>query len=119
MPAPTILYRPVGQYEYELIRDGGFRSFPLRLPHQPIFYPVLDFDYAAKIARDWNTRDAASGYRGYVLRFRIQSEFLAGFEVHQVGDRAHREYWIPADDLDSFNAAIAGMIECVAEFGGT
>ena len=31
------LYRPVGQAEFELIRVSGFKKFPPRLPHQPIF----------------------------------------------------------------------------------
>jgi len=31
------LYRPVGQAEFELIRDSGFHQFPPRLPEQPIF----------------------------------------------------------------------------------
>ncbi len=113
----TILYRPVGQSEYELIRETGVRAFPQRLPHQPIFYPVLDFDYAAQIARDWNTRDETSGLRGYVLRFRVKAEFLSSHEIHQVGDRNHRDYWIPSEDLCGLNANIEGVIECVAEFG--
>ena len=112
----TVLYRPVGQFEYELIRDSGFREFPPRLPHQPIFYPVLEFDYAAKIARDWNTRDQASGRHGYVLRFRVRTSFLDRYEIRQVGCRSHREYWIPADELDEFNANVVGRIEVVAEF---
>jgi hypothetical protein len=37
----TILYRPVGRGELELIRARGFLEFPPRLPEQPIFYPVL------------------------------------------------------------------------------
>jgi hypothetical protein len=28
----TTLYRPVGQQEFELVRESGFRSFPPRLP---------------------------------------------------------------------------------------
>jgi hypothetical protein len=114
---PIVLYRPVGLREYELIRDSGFRSFPPRLPHQPIFYPVLEFDYAAKIARDWNTRDDASSFRGYVLRFRVRKEFLSRYGEHQAGDRMHREYWIPAEDIDRFNTNIVGLIACIAEFG--
>jgi len=51
------LFRPVGARELELIRQTGFTAFPPRLNGQPIFYPVLDEDYAAQIARDWNTRD--------------------------------------------------------------
>jgi len=37
----TILYRPVGPKELELIAASGYRDFPPRLPGQPIFYPVL------------------------------------------------------------------------------
>jgi hypothetical protein len=114
--ATTVLYRPVGQFEYELIRDSGFRDFPPRLPQQPIFYPVLEFDYAARIARDWNTRDEASGRHGYVLRFRVRTSFLAKYEINQVGCRSHREYWVPAEDLEEFNRNIVGPIETVAEF---
>lgn len=37
----TILYRPVGRKELDLIKESGFKRFPPRLFHQPIFYPVL------------------------------------------------------------------------------
>jgi hypothetical protein len=37
----TTLYRPVGQFELDLIRASQLRQFPPRLPEQPIFYPVL------------------------------------------------------------------------------
>ena len=67
----TILFRPVGQKELNLIRESGFRAFPPRRFFQPIFYPVLNEEYAAGIARDWNTKDEASGYVGYVTRFRV------------------------------------------------
>jgi hypothetical protein len=60
------LFRPVGQKELKLIQENGYRAFPPRLPTQPIFYPVLYEDYAVQIARDWNAKDAASRYRGYV-----------------------------------------------------
>ncbi|MBE1509285.1 hypothetical protein H4W29_006532 [Rhizobium viscosum] len=30
--------------------------------------------------------------------------------------RAHLEYWIPAEEMDSFNAAIVGMIEVTQAF---
>lgn len=41
------LYRPVGPRELDLIHAGGYRAFPPRLPGQPIFYPVLNMNYAA------------------------------------------------------------------------
>lgn len=107
------LWRPVGPAERNLIRAAGMRAFPPRLPEQPIFYPVLTEEYAVKIARDWNVR--ASG-AGYVTRFRVRRAFLDRYDVQKVGGRAHLEYWIPAEDLDAFNAAIVGEIEITAEF---
>jgi hypothetical protein len=112
----TTLYRPVGQAELDLIQASGFRQFPSRLPHQPFFYPVLSEAYATQIARDWNTKDEASGFVGYVLRFGVRSEFLSHYEVHTVGSSEHREYWIPADDLEKLNDSIVGKIEVVSEF---
>jgi hypothetical protein len=112
------LFRPVGQAEYELICQGGFRSFPPRLPGQPIFYPVLSRQYAEQIARDWNTKDGASGFRGYVLKFKIRKEFLRHYEPKQVGSAEHMEYWIPSGVLDEFNRNIVGLIEVIAKFGG-
>ncbi len=112
----TILYRPVGRAELELIKASGFRSFPPRLPSQPIFYPVLNREYAEQIARDWNTRDEASGYCGYVLRFAVRDEFLSRYAIQKVGGESHLEYWIPAEDLEQMNRNIIGLIEVVAEF---
>lgn len=42
------LFRPVGLYELRLIAAGGYRAFPPRLPTQPIFYPVLNLEYATQ-----------------------------------------------------------------------
>ena len=112
----TTLYRPVGRVEYELIQASGFRVFPPRLIGQPFFYPVTNEIYAAQIAKDWNTRDAASGYVGYVLRFQVQSEFLARYSVRTVGSSMHQEYWIPVADLNDFNDHIEGNIELIACF---
>jgi hypothetical protein len=120
MPEPetTILYRPVGQKELDLIRESGWREFPPRLPHQPIFYPVLNEEYAVQIARDWNTKDPASGFAGYVTRFHVLTGYLEQYEVQKVGGERHLEYWIPADDLPEFNRSLAGPIEVIAEFHG-
>jgi hypothetical protein len=110
------LYRPVGQAELDLIRAEDFRAFPPRLSHQPIFYPVLNEEYATQIARDWNTRDLASGHVGYVTRFRVRASFLRHYPVQTAGARQHQEYWIPAEDLSDFNRNIVGAIEVIAEF---
>ena len=118
MPADstTTLYRPVGQKELDLIAESGYLAFPPRLPGQPIFYPVLTQEYAARIAREWNTRDAASGFVGYVLRFRVLDAYLSSFEVRTVGSKMEQEYWIPADQLTAFNEHLVGAIEVVAQY---
>ena len=110
------LWRPVGEAELALIRESGWTAFPPRLPHQPIFYPVTNESYAAQIARDWNTRDAASGYVGYVTRFAVRTDYLRRHTARVVGASAHEEYWIPAGELDEFNENIVGPIEVTAEF---
>jgi len=111
--APVTLFRPVGEAELALIRDSGWRQFPPRLPDQPIFYPVLDEQYAIRIARDWNTRD---GGTGYVLRFAVDGEYLSRYPVQTVGSRMHREYWIPAEELAQFNEHIVPPIEVIGAF---
>jgi hypothetical protein len=109
----TTLYRPVGPAELELIRRPGFRSFPPRLPEQPIFYPVTNREYATQIARDWSVR--ADG-AGYVTRFQVAAAYLARFPVQTVGSSIHTEYWIPAEDLADLNSQIAGLIEVIEQF---
>lgn len=108
-----MLYRPVGEKELDLIRAADWRAFPPRLPEQPIFYPVLEEGYAVQIARDWNTRD---GGVGYVLRFDVKTEYLSKYPVQTAGARVHREYWIPAEDLEEFNRHIVGQIEILHRF---
>ncbi len=109
------LFRPVGPKELELIRASGYTEFPPRLPEQPIFYPVLSEEYAAQIAREWNTKHS-EGRRGFVTRFRVRAEFIRRYEVRTVGGSEHREYWIPAEELPEFNRNLVGPIEVVAEF---
>ncbi|MBA4075230.1 MAG: SMI1/KNR4 family protein, partial [Cyanobacteria bacterium PR.023] len=72
----VVLFRPVGKKELELIEEAGFKAFPPRLFHQPIFYPVLNQAYAEQIARDWNTKDEISGYAGFVTKFSVRKEYL-------------------------------------------
>ena len=115
-PDTTVLYRPVGQAELELIERSGWTAFPPRLPHQPIFYPVANEAYAVQIARDWNTKDAASGHVGYVTRFRVRSDYLSRYPIQTAGARQHQEYWIPAEEMDAFNRSIVGLIEVTATF---
>ena len=112
------LYRPVGQNELNLIKESGYQSFPARLYWQPIFYPVLDYDYACSIANEWNTNDDANGNVGYVTQFEIPLEYFEKFTVHNVGSKNHNELWVPAEELDLLNSKIVGQIKIIKAFYG-
>ncbi|MFH9858836.1 hypothetical protein [Streptomyces sp. NPDC017202] len=109
----TTLWRPTGPEELALVEASGWRGWPPRLPEQPIFYPVLNEDYAIRIARDWNV--PASGV-GYVTRFEVESDFLARYPVRRAGGATILELWVPAEEMDDFNAHIVGTIDVVREF---
>lgn len=105
----TLLYRPTGQAELDLIAATGYRRFPPRLPEQPLFYPVLTLAYATKIAR-WN---AIEGGVGYVLQFKVRNKALCNYQVQLAGGKDHQEYWIPSEKLAEFNDAIVGKIKLI------
>lgn len=107
------LYRPVGPNELKLIEDSGFKRFPPRLEQQPIFYPVMNEEYAAQIARDWNVPASGSGF---VTKFEVVKSYVEKFEIQNVGGKIHNELWVPAEELEEFNDNIVGKIEVVREF---
>ena len=82
-----VLFRPAGSEDLRLIEASGFTACPPRLPEQPIFYPVLNEEYARQIARDWNVRDSGTGY---VTRFLVRTEFLGRYAPQTVGAAIHR-----------------------------
>ena len=109
----TTLYRPTGPDELKKIEESGWKKFPPRLPEQPIFYPVMNEEYAIQIARDWNV--PASG-TGYVTKFEVETEYLKQFDIQNVGGEIHNELWIPAEELEEFNRHIIGLIEVTQTF---
>lgn len=109
----TILYRPVGPKELTLIKESGWKKFPPRLPEQPIFYPVMNEEYAIQIARDWNVPASGSGY---VTKFAVRTDYVKKFEIQNVGGEIHNELWVPAEELEEFNDNIDGLIEVTKEF---
>lgn len=111
-----ILYRPVGLLELELIYESGLKAFPPRLPEQPIFYPVLNLEYARQIASEWNTK--SEPYAGYVTEFEVDDHYISQFEKHTVGGYQHQELWIPAERLDEFNQHIINRIRIVDAYFG-
>jgi hypothetical protein len=101
------LFRPVGPKELELIKESGYVEFPPRLPEQPIFYPVMNKQYAVQITEEWNVPAYGAGY---VVEFDVDSDYLKKFEVQNVGAEVHDELWIPSEELNEFNSNIIGII---------
>lgn len=123
LPWPAVgetvtLYRPTGLHELKLVQESGFQRWPPRLPDQPIFYPVLNFEYAEEIARDWNAKRNRPPV-GFVTTFEVRSDVATGYDIQVVGAAIrHQELWVPAEDLDAFNAAIVGKIRVLSHYTG-
>lgn len=104
---------PGSPAELEWVRESGWTAWPPHLLDQPISLPVLNEDYATKIARDWNApRDGV----GYVTRFEADGAFAERYPVQQAGGSTILELWVPAEELDNFNHHIIGAIEVIAEY---
>lgn len=86
------LFRPVGVNELNLIKDSDMTKFPPRLPEQPIFYPVMNIEYARQIALEWNSK-SFPGYAGFVTEFEVDDDYISKFEVKTVGSSIHKELW--------------------------
>lgn len=112
------LYRPTGANELELVINSGMKRFPPRLYWQPIFYPVLNYQYAAEIAERWNMGDKESDQAGFVTAFEIPDNYFKKFQVQTVGLDYHQELWIPAEQLEEFNDMIANGIRVEKAFLG-
>ena len=48
--------------------------------------------------------------------FDVRTKFLSRYDVHVVGNVNHREYWIPAGDMEELNLNIEGTIHVIREF---
>lgn len=101
-----------------LILETSSTRFPPRRPEQPIFYPVLNQEYAEQIASQWNATSAQSGYAGFVTAFEIETSYVAHFKAHTVGSSQHRELWIPAEELEDFNQHLVGPIRLLNAYYG-
>lgn len=94
-----------------MVELSGWAKFPPRLPEQPIFYPVMNIEYAIQIASQWNVPTYGCGF---VLEFDVDSTYLGRFNVENVGGEIHNELWVPSDELEEFNNHIVGKIRLVA-----
>ena len=112
------LYRPVGLQELQKILNFESEKFPQRQVWQPILYIVENYGYAEQIAKGWNLKDENSGFSGYILEFTISDDYINNYELKQVGDKTHMEYWIPAEDTENFNKNLTSKIKIINAFYG-
>lgn len=108
------LYRAIGPGQMQAILDRDCARFPARLPQQKFFFPLLTEAFANYIAQEWNVPNSGVGY---IVRFRVDAEYLQTKRIYRVGGPEHREYRIERDEFPRFNAAIRGPIEVVGVFG--
>jgi hypothetical protein len=114
----TTLFRPTGANELALIVDSGMKRFPPRLFWQPIFYPVLNLQYASEIAERWNMGDPESDGVGFVTEFDIPEDYFKKFPIQTVELDYHQELWVPAEQLEEFNNHIINGIRVCKSFIG-
>lgn len=51
-----------------------------------------------------------------MLEFEVDGEYLKQYDAQEAGGRDLLEYWIPAEELPTFNANIVGAIRVIHEF---
>ena len=66
------------------------------------------------MAEKWNVKESGSGY---ATRFLVRRSYMNQFEVQCVGASHHAEWWIPAEDLETPNNQIVGLIEVISSYG--
>lgn len=111
--ARTILYKPLSPKQLAAVISSGWRRFSADTPEQKVFYPKLHLEYAEKIARQW---DAAQYEAGFVVKFKVPSQFVEHYDIQSVGYDEHREYKVPITELDRFNRQIIGPIRLISAF---
>lgn len=112
------LYRPVGLKELELIKKSNYARFPPRLEEQPIFYPVLTYEYAELIIKNWNINESVANYAGAITKFAVNRDYISKFKVEIAGGPSLQELWVPSEELDEFNNNIADQIQIVGAYYG-
>ncbi len=112
------LYKSVGLPEWRLIVSESRKHFHARLLTQPIFYPAFTFDYACKLAKEWNAIDHMSEFAGYVVGFDVPPDFLQKYEEIMHGEYEPRDLWVCVEDLYALNQAISGRIKVYEVYYG-
>lgn len=109
--ADAVLWRAVGQPEFELLHRDERRAWP-RPPGEQVFHPVLDEEFAVRIAVEWHV--ARDGI-GYVARFRVDPVLFERYRVRPVTDRVRTGIARPCRRACRVQYADYGRAEVVHE----
>jgi hypothetical protein len=104
------LFRSVGEKEFRLIQQNGFKSFPARMPGRRGMNLASDKEYAMQIAAKRSNEDR----RNYIVEFEADDNYLSWFSTKTTD--GHQEFNIPAEQIDEFNSHITGLISVVGVF---
>ncbi|WP_019529009.1 hypothetical protein [Dasania marina] len=107
------LYKPITPVQLAALIRSGWRCLSPDTPEQLHFYPKLHRIYAESLARQWHAVEHSAGF---VVRFTVPQEFIAGFELQTVGYDEHLEYKVPIAELTQLNSVIVGSIELLSAF---
>lgn len=105
------LYYVVNDKQLEYIVNYQFKSFPARFFTQKYFCPILDKEYAIRIASERSNWVNVTDYV-HVMRF-IAFEHIIKHYVHGSISNHRSRIIIPNKDLSKLNSAIVGYIERV------
>ena len=112
------LYKSIGMPEWRLIVGEGRMRFHPRLLTKAIFYPALGFDYACRLAQEWNAIDHLSEYTGLVIGFNVPPLFLEKYDKIMKSECEPRDLWITVEELYEMNQAIQGRISIYEVYYG-
>ncbi len=104
------LYKSVGLPEWRLIVGQQRKKFHPRLLTKPVFYPSLTYDYACKLARDWNAIDHLSEFTGIVVGFNVPPDFLDKYDKLIDMECDTKDLWVTVAELYTLNQVIEGRI---------
>ena len=112
------LYRPVGLTELEAIAATNYRGFPKGRGADSGIDLMLDREQAERMARDWHTNDAVSGFVGFLTELDLPFSLLGRYGITNATSD-HRMLRIPSDDLDRLVARLPEPIRIVQHFTGS
>jgi hypothetical protein len=73
----------------------------------------MNEEYVIQICKEWNV--PAYGV-GCVTKFAVNSDYLKKYKIENAGGEIHHELWIPAEELEEFNANSTGLIEVIGKY---